>query len=552
MEFANDSSLLAINFESWKMNSKMRSPIYRPLQNAALSTSPEERIRIPGLNSLTWLAMYLLFLSGPGCNTAKRDDENQRDLSISQFDEQKITTFCGDCHAMPPAESFPKRAWHDEVKRGYAFYYASDRTDLDVPVQDITLRYFTSRAPETLPIRTAAGVDVEWVSKFDRSEISIPGVDSPAVSFVDFTDLGLGFGHGLLFSDMRGGGIYFAAYSEHDFAPPVRLGQAKNPAALRVVDWDRDGLMDVLIAELGSFLPADHEEGKVIWLRQNSDRPGTFESTVLLKGLGRVASIELGDLNEDGRTDLLVAEFGWQSTGSVFWIARQDDPADMSSKHLLDKRAGAIHTPIIDLNGDNKLDIVALISQHHECIEAFINKGNGTFNKETIFTAPDPAYGSSGLELVDMNQDGKIDVLYTNGDSFDSFFLKPTHSVRWFENAGRFPFDEHFLGEMPGAHRALAVDLDLDGRKEIISGAFLPRKLLRTHSVQEAEGLVLWKADNAGTYQRHVLVQSETSYAALCIANPVNSKSPLIIVGHFREDDTGAAISVWRPKPISN
>jgi hypothetical protein len=105
------------------------------------------------------------------------------------------------------------------------------------------------------------------------------------------------------------------------------------------------------------------------------------------------------------------------------------------------------------------------------------------------------------------------------------------------------------LGEMPGAHRALAVDIDLDGRNEVISGAFLPRKLLRTHAVKEAEGLVLWKAGNAGAYQRHVLVQSETSYAALCIANPDHNKAPLIIVGHFREDDTGVAVSVWRPKP---
>ncbi len=256
---------------------------------------------------------------------------------------------------------------------------------------------------------------------------------------MDFTDLGAGFGRGLLISDMRGGGIYFAAWTENDFASPIQLGQIKNPAALRVMDWDNDGLLDLLVAELGSFLPADHDEGKVIWLRQNADRPGTFEPTVLLEGLGRVASIEVGDLNGDGRDDLLVAEFGWQSTGSVFWITRQADPTDMSSKHLLDERAGAIHTPIFDLNSDNKPDIVALISQHHECIEAFINQGNGTFDKETIFAAPDPSYGSSGLDLVDMNRDGRIDILYTNGDSFDSFFLKPTHSVRWFENTGRFP-----------------------------------------------------------------------------------------------------------------
>jgi hypothetical protein len=531
------------------MNSKMRSPTSQLAQNAAHYPTTKNRTRWRTLDLLVWQSVCLLLAVGTGCTTDKYDDRNQGDHAISPFDEQKIKAFCGDCHAMPPAESFPKRAWHDEVKRGYAFYYASDRNDLDVPIQDVTLRYFSARAPETLPIKPASGVDIDWVSKFDRSEIFIPGVDSPAVSFLDFTNLGTGFGPGLLLSDMRGGGVYFAAYANEEFASPIRLGQVNNPAALRVVDWDDDGLLDILISELGSFLPADHEEGKVSWLRQNGDRPGTFEPTVLLKGLGRVASIELGDLNEDGRDDLLVAEFGWQSTGSVFWIAKQEEPTDMSSKHLLDKRSGAIHTPIIDLNGDDKLDIVALISQHHECIETFINQGNGTFEKETIFTAPDPAYGSSGLELVDMNQDGKTDVLYTNGDSFDSFFLKPTHSVRWFENTGRFPFDEHMLGEMPGAHRALAVDIDLDGRNEVISGAFLPRKLLRTHAVKEAEGLVLWKAGNAGAYQRHVLVQSETSYAALCIANPDHNKAPLIIVGHFREDDTGAAVSVWRPKP---
>lgn len=508
----------------------------------------KEHLHLLMLNSSIRIAICVLFIALQGCKGEKTIDPSSRDLSVSSFEEQKITAFCGDCHAMPPAESFPKRAWHDEVKRGYAFYYASERTDLDVPIQEVTLRYFTNRAPESLPIRAASGVSKEWVDKFDRSEISIPEISSPAVSFVDFVDLGVGYGKGLLISDMRGGGIYFAAYMENGFISPIRLGQAKNPSALRVFDWDNDGFQDILVAELGSFLPADHDEGKVIWLRQNSDQSKTFESIILLEGLGRVASLELGDLNNDDRVDLLVAEFGWQSTGSVFWIARQDNPTEMSIKHLLDKRSGAIHTPIVDLNGDNKLDIVALISQHHECIEAFVNKGNGKFDKETIFVAPDPAYGSSGIELVDMNRDGKIDVLYTNGDSFDSFFLKPSHGVRWFENTSSFPFTEHRLGEMPGAHRALAVDIDLDGRHEVISGAFLPRKLLRTHAVNEAEGLVLWQADDAGNYQRHVFVQSETSYAALCIAEPPSIEAPTIVVGHFREDDKGAAITVWSPK----
>src|SRR5690242_4176403 len=37
----------------------------------------------------------------------------------------QVTAFCGDCHALPSPEGFPKQAWHDEVKQGYDFYFDS-------------------------------------------------------------------------------------------------------------------------------------------------------------------------------------------------------------------------------------------------------------------------------------------------------------------------------------------------------------------------------------------------------------------------------------------
>ena len=72
---------------------------------------------------------------------------------------------------------------------------------------------------------------------------------------------------------------------------------------------------------------------------------------------------------------------------------------------------------------------------------AFLNEGGGRFRKETIFAGPHPAYGSSGIQLVDMDGDGDLDVLYTNGDVMDPPpILKPYHGVQWLENEGRFPF----------------------------------------------------------------------------------------------------------------
>src|SRR5688572_26240056 len=57
----------------------------------------------------------------------------------------------------------------------------------------------------------------------------------------------------------------------------------------------------------------------------------------------------------------------------------------------------------------------------------------------------DPSFGGSGIELVDFDGDGDLGVLYTNGDTFDSFFVKPYHGVRWIENQGDGKWADHVL-----------------------------------------------------------------------------------------------------------
>ena len=105
---------------------------------------------------------------------------------------------------------------------------------------------------------------------------------------------------------------------------------------------------------------------------------------------------------------------------------------------------------------------------------AFLNVGGGRFRREVIYDAPHPAFGSSGIQLVDLDGDGDRDVLMTNGDSLDSRLLRPDHGVRWLENRGRYPFRHHHLASLYGAHRAVAADLDGDGDLDIVAASFLP------------------------------------------------------------------------------
>jgi hypothetical protein len=518
--------------------------------NSTRIDSTIKRIRFPSLRfGLALIALSTCILVGCDKSTAKQTPAVS-EVALSPESEAKIRSFCGDCHPMPVPESFPKTAWHDEVKRGFEFYYSSGRSDLVVPTQSDTQTYFVTRAPEVLPLSQPLPVDKSWQGRFDLTEITPPDVNDSTVSFVSIVSL-FDNQRGILFSDMRNGGVHFAPLSEAgEVSPPVLLGRVANPAAVRVVDWDQDGRRDLLVSDLGSFLPQDHQLGKVVWLKQTNLQ--TFEAITLHEGIGRVASVEVADFNGDSKQDILVAEFGWQKTGSIFWLERTSEHDAIGSlvKHPIDPRSGTIHIPIIDVNQDGAPDFVALISQHHERIEAMINDGKGHFRSELIYAAPEPSFGSSGLQLTDWNDDGRVDVLYTNGDSFDSFVLKPSHGVRWFENRGTYPFHEHLVGKLPGAHRALTCDLDGDGQMEIIAGAFLPRSLLKAQSLREAEGLVLWKHSPTG-YEKSVLSNSQYNHAAMTVSDLNGDKRDDLVLGHFRDGGTGPALTVWMSKPLA-
>jgi hypothetical protein len=120
---------------------------------------------------------------------------------------------------------------------------------------------------------------------------------------------------------------------------------------------------------------------------------------------------------------------------------------------------------------------------------------------------PTPAWGSSGIELVDLDGDGDLDVLVTNGDMLDDFRLKPYHGIRWLENRGGFPFVPHDLANLPGAHRARAVDLDGDGDLDIVACAFVEFKAEGTpiSTVAAFPSLVWLEQTSPGTFVRHTL-----------------------------------------------
>jgi hypothetical protein len=462
-----------------------------------------------------------------------------------------IAEYCARCHAYPPPETFPRWAWPEEVRKAYKVIAESNLNLQSLggrpPPMEEVLRYYEERAPLELPRAVIERATTPLPVRFRPTTYPpLPEAAQPAISNVNLVHLFDDRRLDLLACDMRAGLVL--ALRPYASAPAWQvLGRVPHPCHTQVVDLDGDGVKDILVANLGSMEPADHYDGSVVWLRGRRD--GSFTAIPLLTGVGRVADVRAADFRRTGKLDLVVAEFGWFRTGRVLYLENQttDWSRPKFVPRVLDERHGAIHVPVADINGDGKLDFVALISQEHETVVAFLGDGKGGFDKKTIWTAPHPAYGSSGIQLVDLNGDGRLDVLYTNGDTMDPpYLLKPYHGIQWLENRGRFPFVHHPITPMYGVHRAVAADFRGKGRLDIVAVSYLPPDRFPGRKSAAADAVIYLEQTAPGRFARHSL-KTVTCDHTTCAAGDVFGTGKVdLVTGNFVYGSAEGAVTIWR------
>jgi hypothetical protein len=237
------------------------------------------------------------------------------------------------------------------------------------------------------------------------------------------------------------------------------------PAHATAVDLDGDGDLDLVVAVLGDVSPTDERVGRVVWLENRGQE--VFREHVLLDDLRRVADVQAGDLNGDGKIDLVVAEFGFHR-GSILWLENRG--AGRFRDHLLFAGPGAVHVPLADFDGDGDLDIAAVISQDDEEIWAFENLGKGQFQPRLLYRTPNFDLGCVGLVVADVDRDGKPDLLLSAGDNLEILhhYPQPWHGCIWFRNRGQWQFEPKQVASFGGTYAAAAGDLDGDGDLDIV------------------------------------------------------------------------------------
>ena len=173
---------------------------------------------------------------------------------------------------------------------------------------------------------------------------------------------------------------------------------------MAVGDLNQDGKQDIVVADQGS--------DSISLLIGNGD--GTFVPRVILDGGTTPGAIGLGDYNGDGFLD--IACTNWDDSNTVSILLGQGDGT------FRDRTAFATgHEPfgiaVGDVNSDGISDLVVgnfrgtETNSEDSSVSVLLGLGDGTFGPQHKF-----AIGSYPVELgvVDLNHDGRLDVVVTN------------------------------------------------------------------------------------------------------------------------------------------
>lgn len=194
------------------------------------------------------------------------------------------------------------------------------------------------------------------------------------------------------------------------FQEGVTYSAGSSPVSLSIGDFNQDGKPDLAIAALCGSAGCQ-QLGSVNILLGNGD--GSFKPGASYEVGFSPAAVSVGDLNGDGKLDLVVAnscgESATCSTGTASVLLGDGKGSfTLKSKLELGKQVSSI--ALADLNQDGKLDLIVANGGDNQ-VEAFLGNGNGTFSNETLYAV---GIAPSSLVVADFEGDGHPDVAVAN------------------------------------------------------------------------------------------------------------------------------------------
>ena len=235
---------------------------------------------------------------------------------------------------------------------------------------------------------------------------------------------------------------------------PVNYGFESGP--ITAADVNNDGKMDILVAG----------QSHISILLGKGD--GTFQAPVIIDiptASFPAHGLIVADLNGDGKPDIAFSSSTPELTpgaGSVtfgilfgngdgtFQTLQPQDNYSLTSKIF-----GLL--PAADLNGDHKLDIVAVGSNF---VAIYLNNGNGVFTTGNVYPLDDSAFGAPAGAIGDLRGIGVNDIVIGVGNS-------NTPKLNILKGNGDGTFVNSTVALNRGAAGLAVADFDGDGKLDV-------------------------------------------------------------------------------------
>ena len=226
-----------------------------------------------------------------------------------------------------------------------------------------------------------------------------------------------------------------------------------NSNKIRIADLNHDGLLDVVGIGWGTNTTS-------LWL-QNSG--GTLDSPVIYNVThGGYDDLEVGDVNNDGLTDIVVMSGQSLVPNLGILIQKNDGTFDTPSYYNAAANILTKGVAVGDVNGDSLNDIVVTYggNQPNSRIGVFIQNASGILDPPVNYSSYDIP---ESVHIADVTNDGREDVIVLHGGwEKVGIYRQNTNGELKSEILYDIPLASHY-----NPHGLALGDINNDGRPDI-------------------------------------------------------------------------------------